>query len=49
MYEQKFARDHGLDLERGEKTPEEFIRLTAGAYGGSIIKKLVAFYPEAKK
>lgn len=42
---EKFARDHNIDVEHGRMTPEEFIRLTENAYGGSVIKKLRAYYP----
>ena len=35
-----FAADHGIDVENGYMTVEEFIELTEDAYGGEIIKKL---------
>lgn len=35
-----FAKDHGIDVENGWMTPEEFIALTENAYGGSVIRKL---------
>ena len=47
MGRRQFAKEHGLDLETGSMTPEEFIRLTANAYGGATIRKLRQFYPEA--
>ena len=40
----QFARDHGIDVERGSMTPEDFIRLTENAYGGSTIRKLKPLY-----
>lgn len=39
MGRQRFAKDHGVDLE-GEMTVEEFIALTKNAFGGEIIKRL---------
>ena len=44
MGRRQFARDHGIDVERGSMTPEDFIRLTESAYGGSTIRKLRALY-----
>ena len=35
----EFARQHGVDLDRDELTPEEFFALTRDAYGGSIIRQ----------
>ena len=34
----EFARQHDVDLDRDELTPEEFFALTRDAYGGSIIR-----------
>ena len=39
-----FAREHGIDVENGSMTTEEFIRLTENAYGGRIIRKLKPLY-----
>ena len=44
MGRRQFARDHGIDVERGSMTPEDFIRLTESAYGGSTIRKLKPLY-----
>ena len=33
----EFARQHDVDIDRDELTPEEFFSLTRDAYGGSII------------
>ena len=44
MGRRQFARDHGIDVEHGTMTPEDFIRLTEKAYGGSTIRKLKAIY-----
>ncbi|MCD8087252.1 MAG: hypothetical protein LUE22_01515 [Oscillospiraceae bacterium] len=41
MGRRQFARDHDIDLEAAEYTPEEFVELTKNAYGGGIIKKLL--------
>ena len=35
----EFARQHGVDLDHDELTPEEFFALTRDAYGGSIIRQ----------
>ena len=39
-----FARDHGVDVENGTMTVEEFIDLTRDAYGGEVIRKLEEAY-----
>lgn len=38
-----FVSDHGIDMD-GKTTPEDFVRLTKNAYGGSVIKKLGVYY-----
>ena len=35
----EFAREHDVDIDRDELTPEEFFALTRYAYGGSIIRQ----------
>lgn len=35
-----FAREHKIDIEHGEMTVNEFIRLTRNAYGGEVIREL---------
>ena len=35
-----FAREHEIDIEHGEMTVDEFIRLTRNAYGGEVIRDL---------
>ena len=40
MGRKEFAREHEIDLENGEITVDEFIKLTENAYGGEIIRKL---------
>ena len=35
----EFARQHDVDLDRDELTPEEFFALTRDSYGGSIIRQ----------
>ena len=47
MGRRQFAREHGIDVEDGTMTPEEFIRLTESAYRGDVIRMLKPFYPEA--
>lgn len=37
-----FCRDKGIDLENGTYSVVEFIRLTKDAYGGEVIRKLLA-------
>jgi hypothetical protein len=44
MGRRAFARDHGLSVDEGSMTPEEFVRLTAHAYGGDVIRKLRPLY-----
>lgn len=40
MGRREFAKEHEIDLENGEMTVDEFIKLTENAYGGEIIRKL---------
>ena len=35
----EFARQHDVDIDRDELTPEEFFALTRESYGGSIIRQ----------
>ena len=35
----EFARQHGVDIDSDELTPEEFFALTRDSYGGSIIRQ----------
>lgn len=35
----EFARQHDVDIDRDELTPEEFFVLTRNSYGGSIIRQ----------
>lgn len=35
----EFARQHDVDIDRDELTPEEFFELTRDSYGGSIIRQ----------
>lgn len=35
----EFARQHDVDIDRDELTPEEFFALTRDSYGGSIIRQ----------
>ena len=35
----EFARQHDVDIDRDELTPEEFFELTRNSYGGSIIRQ----------
>ena len=41
MGRKQFARDHGVDLERGVMTLTEFLELTKDAYGGDVIRKVI--------
>ena len=41
MGRKQFARDHGVDLERGMMTLTEFLELTKDAYGGDVIRKVM--------
>lgn len=40
MVRRNFADSHGIDVEHGEMTVEEFIALTKNAYGGDIIRRM---------
>ena len=35
-----FVRDHGIDLEAGTYTVNEFIEITENSYGGEVIKQI---------
>ena len=35
-----FVKNHGIDLEKGMYTVEEFIEITKNSYGGDIIQQL---------
>lgn len=37
-----FAKDHGFDLNKDTITLEGFLELTKNAYGGSVIRKVIA-------
>ena len=39
MGRKAFAKDHGIDVENGTMTLEEFLELTKDAYGGDVIRK----------
>ena len=43
MGRQEFARTHNVDMA-GSMTPEQFIELTEGAYGGDVIRMLRGYY-----
>lgn len=47
MGREAFARDHGYDLDKDELTPEEFMELTKDAYGGGVIRELIAAWTKA--
>ena len=40
MGRQAFAKQHGIDVENGTMTPEQFIALTENAYGCDAIRQL---------
>ena len=40
MGRKAFAQEHEIDVENGEMTVDEFIRLTRNAYGGEVIREL---------
>ena len=42
MGRKQFARDHGVDLKHGVMTLTEFLELTKNAYGGDVIRKVIA-------
>ncbi len=41
MGRMNFVHRHGIDLENGLYTVEEFVALCQNDYGGSVIKKLL--------
>ena len=42
MGRKQFARDHGVDLERGTMTLAEFLEMTKDAYGSDVIRKIMS-------
>ncbi len=40
MGRREFAKSHGVDVENGSMTVEEFIALTRNAYGGDVIRRV---------
>ena len=38
MGRKTFAKDHGIDVENGTMTLEEFLELTENSYGGDVIR-----------
>ena len=40
MGRKQFAKNHGIDLENGMYTVEEFIEITKNDYGGNVIRQL---------
>ena len=48
MGRKQFARDHGVDLERGMMTLTEFLELTKDAYGGDVIRKVMSRMQEVE-
>ena len=52
MGRKQFAKNHGIDLEKDELTPEQFMILTMDDFGSSVIRQLMdewnKKYPDAK-
>lgn len=48
MGRKQFARDHGVDLERGVMTLTEFLELTKSAYGGDVIRNVISRMQEVE-
>ena len=46
MGRKAFAQQHGIDVENGRMTPEQFIALTENAYGSEIIRQLKETWEE---
>ena len=46
MGREQFVSSHGISLD-GATTVREFVRLTAGSYGGDIVRRLPHLYGEA--
>ena len=49
MGRRQFARDRGIDMDSAEFTPEEFMEMTKDAYGGSVIRRLMAAWKDQYK
>ena len=41
MGRKAFAKDHGIDVENGTMTLEEFLELTKNSYGGDVIRHVL--------
>lgn len=41
MGRKAFAKDHGIDVEHGAMTLEEFLELTKNSYGGDVIRHVL--------
>ena len=41
MGRKTFAKDHGIDVENGTMTLEEFLELTKNSYGGDVIRHVL--------
>ena len=48
MGRREFAREHEIDIDNDQLTPEEFLDLTKDAYGSSVIRDLIDAF-NAKK
>lgn len=42
MGRRQFAREHSIDLANGTMTLDEFLEMTKAAYGGDVIRKVLA-------
>ena len=49
MGRKSFASDHGIDLEKGLYTVEEFVEITRNAYGGEIIRQIEERISDAER
>lgn len=49
MGRKEFAKDHEIDIENDQMTPEKFMDLTKDAFGGSVIRKLMEAWKEKYK
>ena len=49
MGRKEFAREHGIDIDADQMTPEEFVSLTENAYGKSVIRQLKAELEKRKE
>jgi hypothetical protein len=46
MGRNEFCRGHGIDLEKGMYTVEEFVAMTRDSYGSAVVARLMETYKD---